>query len=60
MNHSIAHFSFTQKTYIESMPGSLFRLGLTCIAGLVYGDMSKVSDNSVANTYIQFDWPRAD
>lgn len=38
------------------MPGNLFWLGLTYIAGLVYGDMSEVSDNFAANIYISFNW----
>lgn len=31
------------------MPGNTSPMGLTSIVGLVYGDMSIVSDNSVPN-----------
>lgn len=42
------------------MPGNPFSVGLTYITDLIYSDMSEVSDNSVPNIYIPFNWPHAD
>lgn len=42
------------------MPRNPAPMGLIYIAGLIYGDMSEVSDNSVTSIYILLNWPHED
>lgn len=42
------------------MPDNPFPVGLTYITDPIYGNMPEVSDNSVPNIYIPFNWPHAD
>lgn len=53
-------FHVLKKHYVEFMPGNPSPTGLIYTAGLIYGDMSEVSDNSVTSIYILLNWPHKD